>query len=308
MFMVSKYKYKDLVWIDLERPNRNEVIELSEDYNIPDIVSEELLTETLKSKVDYYSKHELIYLVLHFPIIDPKEKIPREREIDFIIGKDFVVTTHYQGIDPLSKFSQVFENDSVLERNNMGQNPGMLFFLMLKQMYKYLDDQLDGVAVNLEAIEREIYDNNKEYNAVNSISFTNRKIIQFRKAIGFHGDIIRSLEEVGSKMFGSSFSVNMGMIMSEYNKVNTTVSWYREMLNDLRDTNKTILNTKQNETMKILTIMTFTMLPITLITGVFGMNAEFQLIKTHEDLFFVIGSMLLTGVVIFVYFKSKKWL
>jgi magnesium transporter len=307
--MITKFKQKNLTWIDIEKPNRNEIIEISEEYKIPKIISEELLTETLKSKVDFYEKEDMIYLVMHFPFIDPKERIVVEKEIDFIISKDFLITTHYQTIDPFFDFSKIFENESVLERNNVNQNPGYLFFYILKHLYKYLDNQLDGVAVNLEKIENDIY-NGKERDALNSISYTNRKIIKFKKAISFHGDIIKSLEQAGTSIFGSGFSFSMGMILSEYNKVNSTISWYKELLNDMRDTNDTLLTTKTNETIKTLTIITFMMLPITLITQVFGMNVndEIVLIQTLPDFFVVIGAMVLTGLVMFVYFKGKKWL
>ncbi|MDQ5883487.1 MAG: magnesium transporter [Patescibacteria group bacterium] len=307
--MISKYKHKNITWIDIERPTRNEIIDTVEEYRIPKLAGEELLTETLKSKVDYYEKQELIYLVLHFPFFDKKEKIVVEKEIDFLIGKNFLITTHYQEIEPFNNFSKIFENNSILDGNKIGENPGFLLFYILKELYKTLDNELDGIGVNLEKIEGDIFDS-KERDAVNSISYVNRKIIRFKKALSFHGDIIRSVEPIGTDMFGSGFSFNMGMILSEYNKVNTTVAWYKEILNDMRDTNNTLLTTKTNETIKTLTIINFIMLPITLITQVFGMNVNDNiiLIQTFSDFFVVIGAMVLTGLVMFVYFKGRKWL
>ncbi len=307
--MISKYKHKNITWIDIEKPTRNEIIEITPDYKIPKVASEELLTETLKSKVDFYEKEEVIYLVLHFPFFDKKEKIVIEKEIDFLIGKNFLITTHYQEIDSFHTFGRIFEDSSILETNKIGENPGFLFVYILKQLYKTLDNELDGIGVNLEKIESDIFDS-KERDAVNSISYVNRKIIRFKKALSFHGDIIKSVEPIGAEMFGSGFSFNMSMIVSEYNKVNSTVAWYKEILNDMRDTNNTLLTTKTNETIKTLTIINFIMLPIALITQVFGMNVndEIVLIQTLPDFFVVIGTMILTGLIMFVYFKGKKWL
>lgn len=307
--MISKYKHKNITWIDIEKPTRNEIIDVVEEYKIPKLAGEELLTETLKSKVDYFEKDEVIYLVLHFPFFDKKEKIVVEKEIDFLVGKNFIITTHYQEIEPFNNFSNIFSDNSILDSNKIGDNPGFMLFYILKNLYKTLDNELDGIGVNLEKIESDIFDS-KERDAVNSISYVNRKVIRFKKALSFHGDIIRSVEPIGADMFGSGFSFNMGMILSEYNKVNSTVAWYKEILNDMRDTNDTLLTTKTNETIKTLTIMTFIMLPITLITGVFGMNVveELTLIQSVEDLFIVIGAMVLTGLTMFAYFKSKKWL
>lgn len=307
--MITKYKHKGITWIDIEAPNRNEIIDIIEEYKIPKLVGEELLTETLKSKVDHYEKEGVMYTVFHFPFYDREKGIVVEKELDFILGKNFIITTHYHQIDPLNNFSKIFDNESILDASKIGDNPGFLFFFLLKHLYKFMDMELDGIGTNLEKIENDIF-NNKERNAVNTISLTNRKIIRFKKSLSFHGQIIKSIEPVGSEVYGSAFSFNMSMIMSEYHKVNTTISWYKELLDDMRTTNDSLLTTKTNDTIKTLTIMTFIMLPITLITGVFGMNVmdDLVLIKSMEDLFVVIGAMVLTGLISFIYFKSKRWL
>lgn len=308
-YMVSKFKHKNITWIDIEKPTRNEIIEMVEEYKIPKIAGEELLTETLKSKVDYFEKEEIMYLVLHFPFFDKEQNIISEKEIDFLVGKNFLITTHYQEVDPLNNFSRIFQEDSILDRDKIGENPGYLLFFILKHLYKALDNEIDRISANLEKIESDIF-NGREQEAVNSISYVNRKIIRFKKALSFHGDIIKSTEPIGASMFGSGFSFNMSMILSEFNKVNSNIAWYKDILDDMRKTNDTLLTTKTNETIKTLTIMTFIMLPITLITGVFGMNVvdDLTLIQSVEDLFIVIGAMVLTGLTMFIYFKSKKWL
>ncbi len=307
--MISKYKHKNITWINIEKPTKNEIVEIIEEYKIPKIAGEELLIETLKSKVDYYEKEDVMFLVLHFPFFDRQENIIVEKEIDFVIGKNFILTTHYKEIDPFNNFSRIFQDESVLDTNKIGENPGFALFFILKHLYKTLDNELDDIGVDLIKIENDIF-TSKERDAVNSISYANRKIIRFKKALSFHGDIIKSVEPIGAEMFGSGFSFNMSMILSEYNKVNSTIGWYKEILNDMRNTNDTLLTTKTNETMKTLTIMTFVMLPIALITQVFGMNTseEVVIIKNLPDFFLVIGTMVAIGLGLFIYFRGKKWL
>jgi magnesium transporter len=68
------------------------------------------------------------------------------------------------------------------------------------------------------------------------------------------------------------------------------------------------LSAKTNETIKALTVMSVIMLPLTLITGIFGMNANFVLIHQPSDFIFVIGAMVATGAVMLLFIKGKKWL
>ena len=81
-YMISTYTYKKLTWVDVTSPTQEEIIRLSETYNLPALVGEEMMGDTLRSKVDVYNK--LIYLVLHFPRLrlDAKNELPPEQEID----------------------------------------------------------------------------------------------------------------------------------------------------------------------------------------------------------------------------------
>jgi magnesium transporter len=83
---------------------------------------------------------------------------------------------------------------------------------------------------------------------------------------------------------------------------------HKEILNDLKDTNDALLTSKTNETIKVLTIISFIMLPLTLITGVFGMNSEIVFISSFRDFLVVLSAMVLTGAVLILYFRRKRWL
>ena len=72
----------------MQSPTQDEVFRLIDKYAIPPLVIEELMSETMRSKVDLYNN--LIYVILHFPIDHLKNSEKTEQEIDFIIGKDFL--------------------------------------------------------------------------------------------------------------------------------------------------------------------------------------------------------------------------
>jgi Mg2+ and Co2+ transporter CorA len=65
--MISRYNYKELLWIDIEAPTHEEIRSIMEEFDIHPIVADELLSPSLRPKVDHYEN--LIYLILHFPAI-----------------------------------------------------------------------------------------------------------------------------------------------------------------------------------------------------------------------------------------------
>lgn len=307
--MVFKYKYKNITWVDLESPTRAEILDTIQEYDLPETIAEELGTCTLRSKVDYYEKLNLIYLVLHFPAIEQGVDEDTSHEVDFVIGKDVLITTRYQKIDPLHNFSRLFEKDSFLNKSNMGEHAGYLFVYIMREIYKDSLDNLENITDSLKKIEIDIF-RDKQTEAVGMLSETNRKFLNFKQALRHHGEIFKSFETASVNMFGQSFYYLIGIVNSEYNRVKNTLEVGKEILNDLRETNDSLLTTKTNTAMRRLTTLTFILLPITLITGIFGMNVtpDIIIIKDIQDFILVLVFMIFIGLTMFIYFKSKKWL
>jgi magnesium transporter len=81
-----------------------------------------------------------------------------------------------------------------------------------------------------------------------------------------------------------------------------------ESLHELRETNNSLLTTKQNETMKVFTILAFVTLPLSLIASIFEMNTRYTpIIGLPFDFWIIIGGMAVMSIAMFSFFKFKKW-
>jgi magnesium transporter len=97
--------------------------------------------------------------------------------------------------------------------------------------------------------------------------------------------------------------------MGVYQRVERTLGNLYDSLQELRATNDSLLNTKQNEIMKTLTVLAFLFLPLTFITGVFGMNTvNDPIIGGPGDFYILTGGMVVIAVCCFVYFRHRDWL
>ncbi len=301
--MISRYNYHGLTWVDLENPSREEIVHLSEEFSIPTLVGEEMFTNSLRSKVDLYDN--FIYLILHFPDINDNGIIEDDLEIDFVIGKNFLVTVRYETILPMKEFSSMFE--SVGMQDTVKNHGGILFAAMMKQIYKQCLTDLEVTHGNIRDIEHHIFEG-KEERMVKILSHTRRTLLDFKQAVRFHGDILQSYEAASKQFFGEEYGYYSTAVISEFNKVDSMLQSHRDVLSELQQTNDSLLSTKSNDIMKTFTILTFVMLPLSVITGVFGMNASFVFINDVSDFFFIVGAMTVTGLVMFVFFRLRKWL
>lgn len=305
--MISRYNYKDLVWVDVQSPTQEEVRTLMEEFDIHPLVADELLGPTLRPKVDLYPN--FIYLILHFPTLSHKHDGGEDQEIDFIIGKKFIITAHYDLVDQLHEFSKVFEVNSILDKSNIGNHAGFILFYILKDLYKMLDGQLEHINHDFNEIQTKIFSGN-ERAMVNSISHLNRDLLNFKQIIRPHKEVLESFELAGAKFFGQDFSYYLRTIVGEFYKISSILDGHRETVLDLRDTNDSLLTTKTNDIMKTLTVTAFIILPLTFIEQLFGMGfINTPLVGNPDGFWIILVAMSVVGVLLFSYFRFfKKWM
>jgi magnesium transporter len=244
---------------------------------------------------------------LHFPKTSKGNDEGLEQEIDFIIGKNFLITTHYEFIESIHEFSKNFEVDTILEKNIDTGNAGFLFFKLVKTLYINSRRQLHEINSLMKEVESKIF-SGKEGDMVRKISNINRMLLDFKQALRFHHGVLSSLEFSVKRFFGDNFSFYIENIISEYNKTQTMLDGHKEILSDLRDTNDSLLANKTEQTMKKLTLITFLISPVAVISNIFVINSHFLKIETPGAYYWVLLLMIVSSIFAYIYIKSKKWL
>lgn len=309
-YMLYENRFKNITWIDLENPTLDEVRYVTESRDIDPLVADELLSPTLRSRVDMY--HEYIYMILHFPAANSHKGGMRDtkdlEEIDFVLGKDFIITTRYNTLDALHEFSRVFEVNSILDKSNMGEHAGFVFYYMIQYFYKGMMDKIENVKSLLVDIEEQIFSGN-EKRMVYELSKINRLLLTFKEAIALHEEVLQSFEVAGRQFYGNNFSYHLRKVIGEYYRVRSALSSTTNYLQELRSTNDSLLTTKQNEIMKTLTIIAFIVLPLSLVAGIFGMNTQnMPLIGEPNGFWTILVLMLGLALIMYLIVRAKRWL
>lgn len=303
--MLSRYQHNGLTWIDLESPTRDEIRRVMEEFSLAPLIAEELLLPSTRPRVE--PRDEYLYLIMHFPALRHSHKT-REQEIDFVIGRNFIVTTHYDTIDPLHKFSKVFEANTLLDKSNIGDHAGFIFYYMMRKLYKSIEHEVEYVKRDLAMIEEHIF-SHKHIEMVSAISRSARDLLNLRQTIEPHRDILHSFEEVAKQFFGQAFDEYIRGISDDYYRVHNHIMRSVETLHELRETNNSLLTTRQNETMKIFTIMAFFTFPLSLIAVILDIPSAYNPIHgIPYDFWVIIGILVGLAFCMWIYFRRKQWL
>ncbi|QQG37563.1 MAG: hypothetical protein HYS26_02960 [Candidatus Kaiserbacteria bacterium] len=303
--MISRYRYGSLQWIDLESPTHKEVHDIAEEFSLEPLIAEELLLPSTKPRVEFHQGYS--YVILHFPA--PRQAHGSfEQEVDFVIGNDFLITTHYDAIDPLHKFSKVFEVNSLLDKSNIADHGFFLFFYMLKKMYREIEHRIDHVRHGLITIEQHLFEGH-EVRMVRAISESANELLNLRQAIEPHREVLKDMEAMGSQFFGEKFVAYLKALSNEYYRVHNHIMRNTDSLHELRETNNSLLSTKENETMRTLTLMALLTFPLALFVAIFDINAKDNpIIGKPYDFWIIVGIVMTAGGLMLWYFKHRRWL
>jgi len=300
--MISRFEYKNIKWIDLESPTEEDIKNINEEFNIIPHVSEELRFPSEKSRVDIYKDY--LYLILHFP--KSTRNHSETDEIDFIIGKNFLITTHYGTINSLHEFSKIFQAGSILNKLNI-EHAGNIFVYLLKKHYEDMELELERVSDSLEKIEFTIFED-RGSKAIEDLSKINKELIDFKKTMRMHREILNSFEKISTGYFGKEFSHQVTALLGSYERVWHELESNKDILTDLRQTSDSLFSARTNSIMRTLTVLTFITIPISIIAN-FGQNAKNIPIVGHQFDFWIILSFMAMFALGMIYvFKLKKWL
>ena len=118
----------------------------------------------------------------------------------------------------------------------------------------------------------------------------------------------KMLENINKNIFGHELLNYLHDIRNEFITINELINNGRELLSDLRETNDSLLNAKQNQTMQFLTMTAFIFYPLSLIASFFSIPSHsLPVLGNNFDWQIILGIMLIVTIGILAYFKKKKW-
>lgn len=295
-----------ITWIDVINPSQSDIDYLGANYKFHPLILAELMKPSSRSKVEAYNNY--IYIVYYLPVYDPYTRVSKSTEVDFLITKDAVITARYGEIEPINNFFNKLEKDITSHEKYLDKTAGHLLYEILENCQEFSLRQLTHINEKVCHIEESIFKGH-EKQMIKEISFVKRDVLDQRLITRPQKTILDSLLIKGSKFFGKDMEIYLNDLIGDHEKVWDTLDNLKETIEALESTNNTLFESKMNEIMKLLTIMAFITFPLSLISGVFGMNTiSTPIINNPYGFWIILSLMLIISFGFFIFFKFKKWL
>jgi magnesium transporter len=143
---------------------------------------------------------------------------------------------------------------------------------------------------------------------VRDISNVKQEIISYRKIIKPERATLRVLERHVQRFLPEDLELYFDDIVDAAERIWDLLDNYKEVVEALEQTNESVISHRQNDVLRALTIITVIILPLTFITGIFGMNVDFPGFGTTEAFWVIVGAMTTTLIGMVAFFRYKRWL
>jgi len=296
-----------LTWVHLDAPTQEEAEALAERFGWHALDVEDVLSKRQRPKIDDYAEEGYLFAVLHFPVYDKAIGRLNAAELDVFIGPDYLVTLPAVELLPVTRLFRRCEEDEQFREQLFSKGSGRLLYEVLDDLFDYCFPILDKIGHKLDTIEDEMFEGQAE-EVVRDISNVKQEIISYRKIIKPERSTLRLLERHVERFLPEELELYFDDIVDAAERIWDLLDNYKEVVDALEDTNESVISHRVNRVLQILTIFSVVLLPLTLISGIFGMNVKFPGYGSAEAFWIVFAAMIATIVGMVGFFRYKRWL
>jgi magnesium transporter len=305
--LVHELTASGLTWVNVVAPDVGTALQLSERFGWHPLDVEDVVSKRQRPKVDDYEDEGYLFAVLHFPFYDKTVQRLNAAELDIFIGHDYVVTIPNRELHPVTRLFARCEEDDGLREQLFARGSGRLLYEVLDDLFDYCFPILDKIAHKLDVIEDEVFEGRSE-EVVRDISNVKQEIISYRKIIKPERTTLRVLERRVEHFLPEELELYFDDIVDAAERIWDLLDNYKEVVEAIESTNESVISHRQNDVLRVLTVISVTLLPLTFVTGLFGMNVLFPGTETHEGFWVIVAVLVGTAAATLGFFRWKRWL
>lgn len=314
--MIDTINFEEVKWYQVINATDDDYDWLMDNFGFHPLDIEDCKSTNQRPKVDEYDDY--YFLILHFPNFDKQNKFIRPREVKIFWGRDYLVTmasSHWvvknafnemkrlSQIQPTKKKNEDEEDDNTLD---ITSSSDALLYNLLDRLMVETYSLILRIGTEVDNINFDIF-SKKATTVLEHLSITRKNLITINTSIKPQLRVFHKFESGDIKGYEENMEEYWGNILDQYQKMFDLVEDYGELIEGLSQTFDSLQSNRANEIMKTLTFISTIMLPLTLISGIYGMNISLPGMGSPYAFSAIVVLMLLVMVGFYIYFRRKGW-
>ncbi len=318
--------YNGLSYINLSKPTEEEVKFLNKNFGFSMLNLEDYLYKTQIPKIEIYKDYSLLVMDIPYIQQSPKPKKERQRislpifpktgrkkrisvgEVDFFIGKDYVVVLHDDSTPQIDELFEMCKITSAHREELMGRGPVYLLYRIIDALVDSSLSYIEDITTTIDTIDRQIEDS-RTASVIEDISMTRRNIVVFETMIKPALPIFADLEKGKYKELNGEMMQYWSNILDHLQKIWERLEDNKELIAGIASSHESILSNRSNELVKFFTVLTAMSFPFVIVNNLYSMNVKGLPFANSPWIVWVLFLLILAGAMVVVaYFKYREWL
>jgi len=294
-----------ITWHDSVNPSEEDLVELQHKYRFHKLDIEDCLSENERPKIEEYS--EYLFIVLHIAVKIGSRVV--KEEVNIFLGKHFVVTISEGKTDVIAKLWKQLHQSQKHREEFLQQGTGFFLYKLLDQLFDAGFPLIDSITKELRRIEVELFEKEEgPMNILRDILTLKRNIITMRSIIFPQRAVIAQLEHKNPDFISQDLEIYFDDVSDAIERQWSLLDTAKEMSDALQETHESWLGHRTNSVIRVLTIFSVTMVPLTFMTGLYGMNVQLPFQDSSGAFAVLLLIMMLVMGGLIGFFAHKKWL
>jgi magnesium transporter len=303
---INSISFGKLKWINIENPTARETQYLCQNYPFHTLDVEDCLNRMQRPKVTDYDDY--LFLLFHFPVFDERARVTKASQVSIFMDEDYLITLHEGNLKPLVNFFKVCATNKEAQEKSMSNGSGYLLYLILESLVNYCFPMLNRIGEKIDAVEGKVF-GDSPHEAVRDLSMLRRDVLSFRRIAKPQIEVFERLGKGELHIFKEHPETYFGDLVDHSRKIMDTLDEYKEVIEGLNDTNNTLTSFRIGQVMRMLTVISTIMLPLTLIASIWGMHIDHLPLGGDSVAFpVIVSAMVVILVGMLAFFRIRRWI
>ncbi|HVH29272.1 MAG TPA: magnesium/cobalt transporter CorA [Vicinamibacterales bacterium] len=291
------------MWVDLASPSVPESLVLSDTFAFHPLSVEDAMAPREYPKVEAYNGY--LYVILHGIDFRAQEHYFGTHDVDFFIGPNYLVTVHDGSARSIAELrDHCPRNASIL-----GEGPVALFHRIVDAMVDDYRPEVEELADRLDELEKEIFEHPRT-DIVREILEEKRDVASLRRVITPQRDVLARLSRREFVDISTELSFRFRDVYDQLVRIADDALIFQDRISGILDAHLSSVNNRLNAVMKVLTVVSVIIMPLTLLAGLYGMNVRLPQFPGGENAQFWWLCAISLGVIVvmLVLFRRRRWI
>lgn len=288
------------VWFDFEDEEEPVVRQALEPCGVHPLVVEDLVMQLNRPKLDDYGDY--VYIVVHSARWDEGDARPSLREVDLVVGRNWIVTYHDGTTRSVMAAAEVLPRRPAL----LAKNPAVLMHFLLDVLVDHYLPLVDRLADDVDVLEEKVFDDSSTAMHARILRIK-RGIGALRRIVGPQRDTVLALTRDELAPIPAELRPYLRDVYDRFARVADMLDSFRDESASVLELYLTAVSNRTNEVIRRLTVIATIGLPLTVVTSYYGMNFKFPEYEWSWGEWYALGLMAVTALGTWWYLRSRRW-